>query len=294
MANTPVAVQEKIPVLKWKVGDVTITRVVELELPGLSFILPDAIPENLRSIEWLAPHFVTKDWEPIASIHTLIVESMGQTIMVDTCIGNDKTLALKFWCNRKGPFLQDLDDAGYSRDSVDTVLCTHLHPDHVGWNTILVDGKWTPTFPKAEYLFGRLEWEHWDTHRDAGNTPLIEQSLDPILDAGLRTLVETDHRITDEIWLEPTPGHTPGHASVHIKSAGQEAVITGDLLHHPCQMAHTDWKCTADVDADAAVVTRKKFLDQYAEKPVLVIGTHFAAPTAGHIFRDGDAFRFEV
>ncbi len=280
--------------LRWKIGDVTVTRVVEIELPGLTFILPDATAENLKPMTWLAPHFVTDEGEPIASVHALIVESQGRRIMVDTCIGNDKTLPIKPWCNRSGPFLKDLEEAGFDRDIIDTVLCTHLHPDHVGWNTMLVDGTWIPTFPKAEYLFGRVEWEHWNATRDDRTTPLIEQSIEPILNAGLETLVETDHRVTDELWLEPTPGHTPGHVSVRISSQGLEAVITGDVMHHPCQMARPDWKCTADSDSDAACATRVSFLERYAEIPTLVIGTHFAAPTAGHIVREGDAFRFEV
>lgn len=280
--------------LRWKIGEVTITRVVELELPGLTFILPDATPENLRPMTWLAPHFVTEEGEPIASVHALIVESQGRRIMVDTCIGNDKTLRIKPWCNRSGPFLNDLLEAGFDREMIDTVLCTHLHPDHVGWNTMLVDGKWLPTFPRAEYLFGRIEWDHWNATRDEHTTPLIEQSIEPVLEAGLNTFVESDHRITDEIWLEPTPGHTPGHVSVRISSQGQEAVITGDVMHHPCQMARPDWKCKADSDSDAARATRVSFLERYAEVPTLVIGTHFAAPTAGRIVRDGDAFRFEV
>ena len=280
--------------LKWKIGDVTVTRVVELELPGLTFILPDATPENCKRIAWLSPHFVTPEGEPIASVHALIVESQGQRIMVDTCIGNDKTLRIKPWCNRKGPFLSVLEGAGFDRDSMDTVLCTHLHPDHVGWNTMLVDGKWLPTFPKAQYLFGRIEWEHWNAERDEHTTSLLEQSVEPILEAGLNTFVETDHKLTDEVWLEATPGHTPGHVSVRISSKGHDAVITGDVMHHPSQMAHPEWKCTADSDSDAACETRLSFLERYAEQPMLVIGTHFAAPTAGHITRDGDAFRFEV
>lgn len=281
--------------LTWKIGGVSVTRIVEIELPGLTFILPDSTPENIEPIKWLAPHFVTPEHEPIASVHTFIVESQGQRIMIDTCIGNDKTdLPIKPWNNRSGPFLHDMEEAGFARDSIDTVLCTHLHMDHVGWNTILVDGKWQPTFPKADYLFGRIEWEHWDANRDEHMTSLIQQSIDPILDAGLNTFVETEHHVTDEVWLEPTPGHTPGHVSVRIASDGHEAVITGDLMHHPCQMARPNWKCTADTDSDQAIATRKTFLERYAESPVLVIGTHFAAPTAGHIVRDGDVFRFEV
>lgn len=280
--------------MKWKVGGVTITRVVEIELPGLRFILPECVPENLKAIEWLAPHFVNAKWQPMASVHALMVESQDQCIMVDTCIGNDKTLHIEPWSNRNGPFLEDLEAAGFPRERIDTVLCTHLHPDHVGWNTMLVGGKWTPTFPNASYLFGRVEWEHWKVQQSEPTPILVEQSLQPVLDAGLETFVETDHRINDEVWLEPTPGHTPGHASVRISSQGMDAVITGDIMHHPSQMARPHWTCVADVDAQQAVDTRTDFMNRYADTPTLVVGTHFSAPTAGKIVRDGDVFRFEV
>ncbi len=276
----------------WQIGNVKITRVVELEMPGLSFVLPDAIPENLRAIEWLAPHFVSEDWEAIASIQAFLVESQGRRIIVDTCLGNDKRLPIRRWSNRKGPFLNDLAAAGFARETIDTVLCTHLHMDHVGWNTMRVDGRWVPTFPNAQYLFGRLEWEHWDRTRESWTPTIIEESIQPILDARQHKLVETDHRITGEVRLEPTPGHTPGHVSVRIASQGEQAVITGDLMHHPCQIARPQWNSVADVDPQQACVTRHAFIKQRAERGELVIGTHFAAPVAGHIVRDGEGFRF--
>jgi glyoxylase-like metal-dependent hydrolase (beta-lactamase superfamily II) len=157
-----------------------------------------------------------------------------------------------------------------------------------------IDGQWKPTFPNAKYLLGRVEWEHWSRSGNRHRARIIEKSNQPVLDAGLQQLVETDHRVTEEVWLEPTPGHTPGHASVRIASEGAEAVIAGDVLHHPGQIAQPNWKCAADVDADLAVATRRDFLFRYADKPTLVIGFHFATPTAGHILRDGDAWRFEV
>jgi len=277
-----------------EVGDIGITRIVELELPGLSFVLPDATPENLLPIAWLAPHFITPEGEAIASIQAFVVESEGKRIIVDTCLGNDKKLPIRRWANRTGPFLEDLAAAGFPRESIDIVLCTHLHMDHIGWNTMLVDGRWTPTFPNARYLFGRVEWEHWDRTREKWTPTLIEESIQPIFDAGLQTLVETDHRITNEVWLEPTPGHTPGHVSVRIASAGEQAVITGDLMHHPCQIARPEWNSVADSDPRQACATRHAFVARRAEDGVLVIGTHFAAPVAGHIVRDGDGFRFKV
>jgi glyoxylase-like metal-dependent hydrolase (beta-lactamase superfamily II) len=282
----------------WKIGDVTITRIVEIELPGLSFVLPDAVPENLKAITWLKPHFVTEEWKPIASIHALVVESLGKRIIVDTCLGNDKNLPFRHWSRRQGPFLSDLKTAGFSRDSIDTIVCTHLHVDHVCWNTTWQDGAWVPTFPNAQYLFGRLEWAHWVEAQDELTTAVKAESIQPILDAGLHTLVENDHRITAEVWLEPTPGHTPGHVAVHIASKGEEAVITGDLMHHPCQIARSDWRANPDVDPQQAINTRRNFIRRYADTKTLVIGTHFATPTAGYIVRDNsrdeDTFRFQV
>lgn len=280
--------------LQWKIGDVKITRVVELEAPGMSFVLPDAVPEKLKSISWLAPHFVSAEWEAVASIQTFIVESKGKRIVVDTCIGNDKNLRRRSWSNLKGPFIEDLAAAGFRRHEVDVVLCTHLHMDHVGWNTMQKDGKWVPTFPNARYLFGRIEWEHWNQARENWVRTVIEESIQPVVDAALHTLVETNYRITDEIWLEPTPGHTPGHVSVRIASQGEEAVITGDLMHHPCQIARPDWNSIADVDPQQASKTRLDFVTRYSQRPDLVIGTHFSAPTAGRIVRDGEGFRFQV
>jgi glyoxylase-like metal-dependent hydrolase (beta-lactamase superfamily II) len=280
--------------LRWKIGDVTVTRIVEATpvLDPAAFF-PKSTPEGWeRHRSWLEPHFYTEDGKALLSIHMLVVESQGQAIVVDCCVGNDKTLPYP-GLGGDGSFLDELRATGYDPASVDTVLCTHLHFDHVGWNTRLVDGRWVPTFPNARYLFGRIEWEHWSASQDDEPVHVLAESVRPVLDAGLADLVESTHRITDEVWLEPTPGHTPGHHSVHIASGGAEAVITGDMTHHPVQIAEPDWGISADVDADAATVTRQKFIAQYGDTPVLVIGTHYAGPTAGHIVRDGDSWRFQ-
>ncbi|MBT5666447.1 MAG: MBL fold metallo-hydrolase [Rhodospirillaceae bacterium] len=281
----------------WQIGDVKITRIIELQVSGGSkFILPDATREAVQEIDWLAPHFAEPDGRLIMSIHALIIESGDRRIMVDTCLGNDKERAIPGWNMRHGPFLEDIAAAGYPRESIDTVLCTHLHVDHVGWNTMWADEKWVPTFPNARYLFGRTEWEHWsdENHPQKRGEDIIGDSVKPIVDAGLADLVDSDHKITDEIWLEPTPGHTPGHVSVRISSRGEDALITGDFMHHPCQMARPDWRSAADYDGEWAEKTRNELLQQYADQPVLVIGTHFATPTAGHILRDGNVYRFKV
>jgi len=280
---------------RWKIGDVTITRIVEMETTSkATFVLKDGSPENIRSVPWLRPHFANPDGKVIMSVHAFVIESPGHRMIVDTCIGNDKRRAFPGWNMLQLPFLADLEKAGFARDSIDRVLCTHLHVDHVGWNTMLVDGKWKPTFPRARYLIGRKEWEHWSKASEPDTRELLDDSVRPVFDAGLADLVESDACITDEIRLEPTPGHTPGHHSVRISSRGQEAVITGDLMHHPVQMAHPEWGSHFDSDFDEAIATRRAFLERYGDQPILVLGTHFATPSAGRIVRDGNAWRLEI
>ena len=281
--------------LRWNIGDVTVTKVVEIEATGGSrFILPDATPEAVSPHRWLHPHFMDERGRLRMSVHALVVETPTRRILVDTCIGNDKERSIPAWSGLQGPFLRDLEAAGCPRASIDTVLCTHLHVDHVGWNTVRQDGRWVPTFPAARYLIGRTEFAHWRNERGHDHAAAFVDSVQPVFDAGLVDLVETGHRLCEEVTLVPTVGHTPGHASVRIVSRGEEALITGDFLHHPCQMARLDWASSADHDPDAARRTRGEVLARLAGTRTLLIGTHFATPTAGRVVRDGDAFRLET
>jgi glyoxylase-like metal-dependent hydrolase (beta-lactamase superfamily II) len=279
----------------WTVGEVTITRVIENEgTSDLSFLLKEGTPENVRSVPWLRPHFADDDGRGTMSVHAFVIVSQGQRIVVDTCIGNDKPRSSASMNLLRQPFLADLAAAGFPPDTIDRVLCTHLHVDHVGWNTMLAEGRWVPTFPNARYLFGRTEWEHCSKEETADTRSFVDDSVRPVLDAGLADLVDSDHRLSDEVWLEPTPGHTPGHHSVRIRSSGEEAVITGDLMHHPVQIAHPEWGSLVDFDYEQAIRTRKEFLERYGDTPVLVLGTHFATPSAGRVVRDGSSWRLEV
>ena len=224
--------------LSWQVGRVKITRIVEMDLPVPAKFMPWATPEALRQSPWLYPHFVSDDDAILKlSIHALLVEAPGLKLVVDTCIGNDRPREITGDQPLATNFLEQLGEAGWSREGVDAVICTHLHTDHVGWNTMLEDGQWIPTFPKARYLFGRQEHEFWRTHEDAEQQAMMGDSIQPIFDAGLAELVELDHAISPEIRLTPSIGHTPGHVSVLIESEGERAAITGDMTHHPAQMA---------------------------------------------------------
>ena len=295
---------------KWNVGAVEITRHVELETDkGNQFILPGATKDVVKSVPWLYPTFANERGAMKLSIHMLVIDTPdGKRIGVDTCIGNDKKRGFPAWTNRSGPFVEEITQAGYAPETFTHIMCTHLHVDHVGFNTILdkTSGKWLPTFPNAKYIFGKTEFEHWlketrETGGSGGTTDseIMHDSILPIVEAGLSMLVDSDAIIVNEsnciIRLIPTPGHTPGHISVFIQSNGEEALITGDCIHHPVQMARLDiGAVNADSDIRQASQTRMMLLGRLADdKPKCrVFGTHFATPSCGFVRRDGAAFKF--
>jgi glyoxylase-like metal-dependent hydrolase (beta-lactamase superfamily II) len=291
--------------MRWQIGKVRITKVVESGpvVTSARFLFTDPPPDLVTRHAWLKPHFANEQGKLLTSIHSFVIESAGRRIVVDTCVGNDKVRNNPGWNQLSLPFLQRMTDAGFAADSIDTVLCTHLHVDHVGWNTQWLNGGWQPTFKNARYLFARTEWEHWYQQaeaaavtKDSAGKPddILGDSVKPIFDAGLADLIATDHRITEEVWLEPTPGHTPGHVSVRIQSEGRNAVITGDLMHHPIQCSEPDRAVAFDTDSEMARQTRRRFLACCAHDQSLVLGTHFSTPTAGQIVAAGDVWRFKV
>jgi glyoxylase-like metal-dependent hydrolase (beta-lactamase superfamily II) len=276
-------------------GRLRVSAVVERAGPTRpTWLLPDAVPDAVeRHRGWLAPHFLDDKGRLLQSIHTFVVQAPGLTALIDTCVGNDKDRGGRApFHMMRTTFLHDLRSAGFPPESIDVVVCTHLHVDHVGWNTRLDGGRWVPTFPRARHLFARREWEHWSSERDEDARRIMADSITPVLDAGLADLVDVDHRISDAIWLEPTPGHTPGHVSVRLRGGDAEAVVTGDLMHHPIQMAEPQWATPFDTDAEQARKTRRSFCERYADTAVTVLGTHFHHPTAGRIVRHGPTWRF--
>src|SRR5881392_4113171 len=264
--------------MHWKVGKVKITKVVELETVGSTrFILPLASNEEIQKLPWLIPHFANEEGRLKMSIHSLVVETPSRRIVVDTCLGNNKEgRSVPTWNNRQGPFLDTMREAGFAPESIDTVLCTHLHVDHVGWNTRLVDGRWVPTFPNARYIWSGKEYEHWHAHRDEPDVaPHYADSIKPIFDAGCVDLVASDHRFSDEIRFIPTAGHSPAHMSIAIDSGGQSAILLGDVFHHPCQIAHLEWATPIDLDQRQSTEMRRKMCERLAGTRTLVIGGHF-------------------
>ncbi len=277
----------------WNIGNVEITKVLEMEKHWpFSVLLPGA-DEVVDDYEWLRPDFVTEEGRMKLSIHALVVKSEGSTIIVDTCCGNNKQRpgATPF-DNLETDFIGELGRCGFEPEDIDVVISTHLHVDHVGWNTTLVDGSWVPTFPNANYLFLKTELEHW-ANEPQHYGPVFEDSVQPILDAELATIIDTDHEITSEIGLESTAGHTPGHVSVTINSENESALITGDMTHHPVQFAKPDLASSADWRQDMSTATRYEAYKRWSDGR-LVIGTHFAGRTAGTLIAEENGWRFEA
>lgn len=288
--------------MKWKIGDITISKLEEAFYPEFPGLLDNVTPEIVRQVKWLAPPFVSNDGHLSLSIHTLIVETPGAKLVVDTCIGNDRDrMPYDVMSMLSTSYLEDMRALGYRPESIDYVLCTHLHFDHVGWNTRLENGKWVPTFPNAAYLLAERDLELFGSVDEDEQDEFLqiqrrtyEDSLSPILDAGLARPVDGATTVCEGVSLVPSPGHSPGHCSVLIESGGERALITGDFLHNPIQCWDPALSSGADFDTPAAIATRRRMFAEYADQPVLIIGTHFASPTAGHFVRDGDTYRFDV
>ena len=279
--------------MKWQIGDIAITQFVEIDtIGGKEYILPQATPAALRRLAWLCPHFADVEGRIRMTIHSFLIETPTRRIVVDTGVGNDKQNRTQpIWNRRKGSFLEDLKKAGCPPETIDTVVCTHLHVDHVGFNTTLCDGRWVPTFPKARYLMGRIEFDYWKDVRVPSIAAIFDDSVQPVAEAGLVDLIDPDHDVCSEFTLIATPGHSPGHFSIHVRSRGEEALLIGDVAHHPSQLIHLDWCSTIDSDPKQAIRTRHELFSRVAGTPTQILGGHFAG---GTIARDGDVFRLVV
>jgi glyoxylase-like metal-dependent hydrolase (beta-lactamase superfamily II) len=286
--------------MSWQVGEVKITRIVEIYnfTDNINMTIADATPDEVIALEWLHPNYATPKGEQRLNFQGFVIQAPGpdgmRTIVMDTCIGAGREREYDVFNNLPEGFLEDLESLGATRDQVDTVFCSHLHFDHVGWNTYKdpATGEYRPTFPNAKYLFGKTEFEAWKHLRNDGihNPNHMIESVDPIVAAGMAELVDVDHTIASgEGWsltCEPSHGHTPGHIHVRIASGGEEAVIIADLMHHPMQCAMPHRTATFDMDKEVGRATRIDFVKRHADSGVLVIGGHFFDPTAGHIETD--------
>lgn len=289
-----------------KFGAIEISKITEL--PGLAMQATSLMPNMTADIlaegrGWLGPRFIHPTDEIVyLSFHSYVVKTARHNILVDTCCGNDKPReSMPAWHMLNTPYLQELAAVSLQPEDIDIVLCTHLHADHVGWNTRLIDGQWVPTFPNARYIMGQHEYDHW--HRlHAANPPTpinrgsFADSVLPVVERGQAMMVPSDFRVDvelgDGVWLEASPGHSPGHMCVHVCGGGKHALLCGDAIHHPLQMAHPELSIAADFDRAQAIRTRRDILERYADTATVLLTAHFPTPTAGRIVHHGDNFRF--
>lgn len=272
----------------WQVGAVRITAVVEAQTDGIpvEFFLPKADAAQVQAVEWLAPDFAGADGTIGMRVQALVVEAGGRTVVVDPCVGNDKVRDQPFWSMQQWPLLERFQAAGFAPDDVDAVVHTHLHVDHVGWGTTLVDGAWVPTFPNAEYLYtqAELDWLVAGPFADDEARAIHADSIQPIFDAGLARVVEPDADLGGGLRLRPAGGHTPGHTVVWVDGGdGHRALLAGDAIHHQLQCAHPDLAFVSDADAEAAHRTRLALLDEVASTDAVLLPAHFPTRPAGRL-----------
>lgn len=281
-----------------QIGDVTIYPIVEQQMPvfdPLTFFptcTKELIEENRA---WLAPEALDPaTGHLVLCFQSYVLRTRHHTILVDTCIGNDKERPARPAWHRKTDtaFIDGLAASGMSVDDIDYVMCTHLHVDHVGWNTKLENGRWVPTFPRARYLFSEKELAYWQAQNEKETLPHIVDSVLPIVAANRADLVASDFALNDEIRLAPTPGHTPDHFAVEIGRGRTDAVLCGDLMHSPLQVKYPDLHMRADTDPAQSAATRRRFFECHCETRALVCTAHFPQPSTGRIAREGDTFRF--
>ncbi|MYT32621.1 MULTISPECIES: MBL fold metallo-hydrolase [unclassified Streptomyces] len=298
MTTTPPAESTAQPAAPtWTVGDLTVHRIDEVVLPPETgpWLLPGATPDVVARHDWLRPDFVDRSGTLRLASHTFALSVGGLRVLVDTGIGNGKTRANPAWHDLRTDYVPRLTAAGFAPDLVDLVVLTHLHADHVGWNTRAQGGGWVPTFPNARYVVSRTEREFWAGYdMDEPRRQMFRDSVHPVEDAGLLDLVDVPPRgaeIAPGLRLVPTPGHTPGHVAVEISSGGATALITGDCLHHPVQFADPALGSCVDIDPERARTTRRSLLSELADSETLLLGTHFPPPTGGRVRAEGNTYR---
>jgi glyoxylase-like metal-dependent hydrolase (beta-lactamase superfamily II) len=280
-------------------GDVTIQRIVEGQAPfadPLKFfpsLTPEVLAENRH---WLEPHALDPATGRLQlSLHSFVVRTRHHNVLIDTCIGNHKDRGVKsqFHMMASDTYMRSLAAAGLGVEDIDFVLCTHLHFDHVGWNTRLENGRWVPTFPKARYVFSKAEYDYWMGEHRAKPITSMDDSVLPVVEAGRADLVKNDHQVCEHVELLPTPGHTPDHCAVRVRSGGGEALLTGDLTHSPLQLRYPELGTRADYDQEQGSRTRRTFFERGLDAGALVCTMHYPNRPSGYLERWGEGFRFK-
>lgn len=281
----------------WTVGAHTVHAVTEQELAAGTgeWLFPDLTPDAQRAPE-LVPDHIDRDGGLRLHSHSFALTVDGQRVVVDTGVGNAKTRANPAWHDLDTPYLEELTTAGFPPDDVDLVVLTHLHTDHVGWNTRREDDDWVPTFPNARYVTSDAEWAYWrSVELGDERARMFDDSILPIRDAGLLDTVDVGpegREIAPGLRLLPAPGHTPGQVVVALRGGGDDAVISGDAVHHPLQISRPELTTRVDVDPATTVTTRRSLLARLAARRTLLLGTHFTHPVAGRVREEAGGYRF--
>ena len=288
-----------------RIGDYAVGRVAELQFPAFpaTEFLPAATADMVAAARRALPGRIDAAGRLVMSFHSYVIKTGRHVIVVDTCCGQDKNRPGREQFNTgKADFLAGLASHGVKPDAVTHVMCTHLHWDHVGWNTRLVDGQWVPTFPNARVIMAKREYDYWDAiyakEKAAGKVESLhalgfEDSVLPLKKAEKAVLVADDYELDKGLWLEPCHGHSAGHVVLNVTSAGQRAAFIGDVIHHPMQVLYPDLSCRADLDMNVSRVSRRALIDKHADTGTIVLPQHFSAPSCGTIRRAGPAFTFD-
>jgi glyoxylase-like metal-dependent hydrolase (beta-lactamase superfamily II) len=285
--------------VSFQLGQARIARIEDYLGPSLE--THKMFPGFRRAIweaeqHWLAPTYFLPGGDRLrSSHHSWLVQTTRHTILIDACIGNHKQRTSPHFHMREGPWLDNLKNAGVAPEQIDFVMCTHLHADHVGWNTRLQNGRWVPTFPNARYLFSRVEFDRWDARRpdyppNAFNENVFADSVLPVAEAGQMVLIDDGHTVDELLTVEATPGHTPGHVRIRLTSVGQEGLFCGDILHHPIQIPYPEICSSFDDDPGLALHVRLAMLEEAADRGVLLMPTHFAEPHRCRVKWNGGRF----
>jgi len=282
------------------VGDLTIHRVIESEAPlfdPLTFF-PTLTRELLEENRpWLEPAYIDPaSGQLMLCIQSYIVRTKHHNILIDSCVGNHKERTnYPFWNRMESDrYERNLAATGLTVNDIDYCMCTHMHVDHVGWNTRLENGRWVPTFPKAKYVFADRELAFWTEKErtDPGKQPWIADSVLPIVASGRQEVVTSHHELSDVVKLIPTPGHTIDHYSVHVGKLGADAVIGGDMIHSPIQARYPELCMRADYDRQQGGETRRALFGRLCDTSTLLCTGHFPSPSKGRLTRWGEGFRF--
>jgi glyoxylase-like metal-dependent hydrolase (beta-lactamase superfamily II) len=284
-----------------RIGDFEVHRIAEFEGPFIApeVFFPDFDPEVVRAHpDMTGPRLLDPaTGKLVFSFHSFVVKTGRHTILIDSCLGNDKERPSRPQFHRlRSGFIADLARAGVHPEQVDYVLCTHLHWDHVGWNTRLENGRWVPTFPNARYVMARREFEHWQAVQlrgeDSAHRLAFEDSVLPVVRTGQAVLVDGDFALDDGLWFEPAPGHTPGNVVIHARSGAARGAFFGDVLHHQFQLLRPEWSTVACSDPAASRQTRERLIEEHAERGTRLLPAHFPAPTVGRIVRRAAGYRY--